>query len=112
MTERRVKDLDDLIDDPTAFGDLVTEAEWKILGADELNDESLAMKKHQKWLQKNEIRPVVEQKAPKKKKKKVKKEHIADGNDEYGIECFGEEGEDRANKEELDEQAKRDKKIA
>jgi tubulin monoglycylase TTLL3/8 len=56
VTERRVKDLDDLIDDPSAFGDLVTDAEWKILGADELNEESLAMKKHQKWLQKNEVK--------------------------------------------------------
>ena len=40
--EKRLKDLDDLIDDPNAFSSLVTDEEWKILGADELNVETLA----------------------------------------------------------------------
>jgi hypothetical protein len=31
-----------MIDDPTAFGGLVSEAEWKILASDELTEESLA----------------------------------------------------------------------
>jgi len=30
-------DLDDVIDDPDAFTELVTEEEWLVLGADELN---------------------------------------------------------------------------
>jgi tubulin monoglycylase TTLL3/8 len=34
---RCVRDLDDLIDDPEAFGQLVSEAEWQILSQDELN---------------------------------------------------------------------------
>jgi hypothetical protein len=42
VCEKRLKDLDDLIDDPTAFQSLVTDDEWKILGADELNAETLA----------------------------------------------------------------------
>jgi len=42
VSQRRVRDLDDLIDDPTAFGQIVSDAEWKILGADELTEESLA----------------------------------------------------------------------
>lgn len=46
VCEKRLKDLDDLIDDPNAFSSLVTDEEWKVLGADELNIESLAEKKH------------------------------------------------------------------
>ena len=42
VCEKRLKDLDDLIDDPQAFTSLVTDEEWKILGADELNIETLA----------------------------------------------------------------------
>lgn len=42
VCEKRLKDLDDLIDDPNAFTSLVTDEEWKILGADELNLETLA----------------------------------------------------------------------
>ena len=38
---RRVRDLDDLIDDPSAFEKLVSDAEWKILAADELTEELL-----------------------------------------------------------------------
>lgn len=39
VCEKRLKDLDDLIDDPNAFNALVTDEEWNILGADELNVE-------------------------------------------------------------------------
>lgn len=42
VSEKRLRDLDDLIDDPNAFSSLVTEEEWAILGADELNVETLA----------------------------------------------------------------------
>ena len=42
VCEKRLRDLDDLIDDPNAFTSLVTDEEWNILGADELNIESLA----------------------------------------------------------------------
>lgn len=63
---RRVRDLDDLIDDPSAFEALVSDAEWKLLGADELTLESLAAKKHMAWFNKN-------QKANVSKKKKKRK---------------------------------------
>jgi hypothetical protein len=42
VSEKRLRDLDDLIDDPNAFSSLVNEEEWAILGADELNVETLA----------------------------------------------------------------------
>lgn len=42
VCEKRLRDLDDLIDDPTAFAELVTDEEWKVLGADELTMETLA----------------------------------------------------------------------
>jgi hypothetical protein len=42
VCEKRLRDLDDLIDDPNAFTSLVTDDEWNILGADELNIETLA----------------------------------------------------------------------
>ena len=38
VCERRLKDLDELIDDPKAFENLVSAEEWKILGADEPNE--------------------------------------------------------------------------
>ena len=52
VIERRLKDLDELIDDPKAFQDLVSAQEWNILGADELNEKKLQEKKHEKWLAK------------------------------------------------------------
>lgn len=55
VCEKRLRELDDLIDDPSAFVDQVTEDEWKILGEDELNIETLAKKKHDEWLSKNEV---------------------------------------------------------
>lgn len=54
VCEKRLRDLDDLIDDPAAFGALVTDEEWKILGADELNIETLAIKKHEDWMKNND----------------------------------------------------------
>jgi len=50
VCERRMKDLNEMIDDPKAFESLVSEAEWKILGADELNEERLKNVKYEKWL--------------------------------------------------------------
>jgi hypothetical protein len=42
VCQKRVRDLDDLIDDPEGFGCLVSDQEWDILGADELTEEALA----------------------------------------------------------------------
>lgn len=55
VCEKRLRDLDDLIDDPSAFTELVTDEEWKVLGADELTMETLAQKKHEDWMNKNEV---------------------------------------------------------
>jgi len=41
VCQRRLKDLNEMIDDPTAFEHLVSPEEWKILGADELNEKKL-----------------------------------------------------------------------
>jgi len=42
VCDKRLRELDEMIDDPTAFTELVTDEEWKILGADELTMETLA----------------------------------------------------------------------
>ena len=42
VCEKRIKDLDEIIDDPNAFTQVVTDAEWEVLGADELNKDELA----------------------------------------------------------------------
>jgi hypothetical protein len=79
VCEKRLKDLDDLIDDPQAFASMVSDEEWKVLGADELNVESLAQKKHEDWMAKNDVKQKKEKeladklKEKKKKKKKTKK---------------------------------------
>lgn len=38
--------LDDLIDDEAGFDNLVSDEDWKILGANEMNEQELAEKKH------------------------------------------------------------------
>ena len=55
VCEKRLRELDEMIDDPTAFSELVTEDEWRVLGADELTVETLALKKHDDWMAKNEV---------------------------------------------------------
>lgn len=77
VCEKRLKDLDDLIDDPNAFSSLVTDEEWKILGADELNVETLAQKKHEDWMLKNEVMKKEKEKEEKAKQKKKKKKKAA-----------------------------------
>jgi tubulin monoglycylase TTLL3/8 len=76
VCEKRLRDLDEMIDDPTAFTELVTDDEWKVLGADELTEETLAQKKHEDWMAKNEVMQAEkrkQEKAEEKKKKKKKK---------------------------------------
>lgn len=93
VCEKRLRELDDLIDDPNAFTSLVTEDEWAVLGADELNVESLAKQKHENWLARNEVmqqekkrKEAKAEKAAKKKKKKKKtvnkQQKIKDGEGE------------------------------
>ena len=57
-----------MIDDPTAFEYTVTPEEWKIIGADELNDKKLAKQKHEKGL--TSMNMALPPKSKKKKKRK------------------------------------------
>ena len=52
VCKHRVRDLDDLIDDPCGFEALVSDQEWAILSSDEHSDKSLAAKKHEQWMKK------------------------------------------------------------
>jgi len=82
VSEKRLRELDEMIDDPTAFSELVTDDEWKILGADELTMETLALKKHDDWMNKNEVMQAEKKKQDKieeKKKKKKKKPKVKTG---------------------------------
>lgn len=46
VCKQKLKPLDDLIDDEAGFDNLVSDEDWQILGANEMNDEELAEKKH------------------------------------------------------------------
>ena len=52
VCKQRTRDLDELIDDPNGFEALVSDNDWKILGADEMNEDELAQKKHTDWIKK------------------------------------------------------------
>lgn len=100
VCERRGKDLDEMIDDPNAFGQMVTDAEWKVLGADELNEETLAEKKHKTWMKKSGAEvPKSRQRKKRVKRNRPSTREITMGSeaneedDEYGIEDHGEEDE-------------------
>jgi len=78
VIERRLKDLDELIDDPKAFQDLVSPEEWKILGADELNEKTLQNKKHEKWLANQNMSLPPKPIKKKKKKRSIKPDTPSD----------------------------------
>lgn len=63
---------------------MVSDQEWKILGADELSEESLAAKKHEIWMRKNDAKMAVKKKKKKTKKRQVKVKEDDDG--DYDIE--------------------------
>lgn len=52
VCRQRMRDLDDLIDDPDGFESLVSNQEWAILSQDEHSEETLAAKNHNRWLKK------------------------------------------------------------
>jgi hypothetical protein len=56
VCSKRTRELDELIDDPNGFENLVNDAEWKILAADEMTEEDLANKKHSDWIKKNDMK--------------------------------------------------------
>ena len=56
VCKRRLKDLDDLIDDPNIQNfTLVTPEEWTVLASDEITEEELQKQKHEDWMVRNEI---------------------------------------------------------
>lgn len=68
VSKRRLLDLDDIIDQKNACHG-IKDTEWFILAQDELNQDSLAKKKHEAWMSKIEHRRKF---SGKKKVKKVK----------------------------------------
>ena len=74
VSVQRTRDLDDLIDDPNGFEALVNDQEWAILSQDEHSEVSLAAKKHDVWMKKQQesaesMAAKNDKKKPKKKKK-------------------------------------------
>ena len=67
---KRTRDLNDLIDDPNAFDQLVTDEEWRVLGSDEMNYDELQQKKHDVWLKKYDVDKKSRQQKKRKKKNK------------------------------------------
>ena len=79
VSERRLKDLDEMIEE--GFTQLVSDHEWEILGADELDMDGLAQKKHKDWMEKNDMahnKNMKKEKPKKKKKKKVSTNNTVD----------------------------------
>lgn len=52
VCEKRMRDIDDALDDPNVDTELVSDTEWEILGNDEITQEALAKKKHEAWFTK------------------------------------------------------------
>ena len=86
VCRRRIKDLDDLIDDPNIQNfTLITPEEWEILSADEMSLEELQKKKHEDWLTRNEMKP--EAVKPKKKRKKSAVKRAAESVESEESDC-------------------------
>ena len=79
VCQRRLRDLNDLIDDPKAYQELVSPADWKILGADELNEKNMQKKKHENWLKENNMPLPPKSKKKKKRKRKTTASENQDG---------------------------------
>eukprot|EP01022_Parablepharisma_sp_SALTPOND_P001103 TRINITY_DN1055_c0_g1_i2.p2 TRINITY_DN1055_c0_g1~~TRINITY_DN1055_c0_g1_i2.p2 ORF type:complete len:1006 (+),score=166.16 TRINITY_DN1055_c0_g1_i2:6008-9025(+) len=77
ICEKRLRDIDDILDEPSPDLALVAEEEWEILGNDELSPEALAKKKHEAWFKRlmRKFDPSKGiKKKPKKKQTKTKEE--------------------------------------
>lgn len=87
VCRRRVKDLDELIDDPNIQNfTLMTPEEWEILSADEMSSEDLQKKKHEDWLTRNEMKPEASKPKRKRKKSTPKPPSEAAGSEDSGSE--------------------------
>ena len=72
VCRQKCRPLDDLIDDEHGFDNLVSEEDWQILGANEMNEQDLAEKKHADWLRKQKAQQNKEERKKKKRAKKAK----------------------------------------
>lgn len=72
VCKKNVEDIDDLIDRKKTIK-IITDKEWEILAQDELNEESLAKKKHEEWLKSIDFKYNLDSKKEKKGEKKKKK---------------------------------------
>lgn len=74
---KNIEDLDDIID-KKKIPKIITDKQWEILASDELNEESLAKKKHEEWLKSIDCKfgsvGVAGKKTEPEKKKKKKKD--------------------------------------
>jgi Tubulin-tyrosine ligase family len=106
VCSKRTRELDELIDDPNGFENLVSDAEWKILGADEMTEEDLLAKKHSDWIKKNDIKH--NKKRPKRSAKPSSraKEEGKESDDEF------EEDDGEVQDQEDEEQKQNDAAIA
>ena len=77
VCKQKCRPLDDLIDDEHGFDNLVSDADWKILGADEMDEKALAEKKHADWLRKQKAQAAKEERKKNKKKKQKKEAYDA-----------------------------------
>lgn len=71
VCERRLLELDDIIDMKNPPKNLVSDEEWDIIAKDELNESKLAKKKHKDWLKRMDCWRVAQH--PKKDEKSKKK---------------------------------------
>jgi tubulin monoglycylase TTLL3/8 len=80
---RRLKELDDIIDDPHTQWDMLNDKEWESLNEDSMSIEELKKIKHENWISK--LDKEFNQKPKKKKKKKDDKKN-KEGNFEEIVE--------------------------
>ena len=74
VCKKRTRELDDLIDDPNGFENLVSDAEWRILAQNEMTEEDLQQKKHSDWIKKNDMKNNPKTKNKKKKRPATRKQ--------------------------------------
>ncbi|KRX01880.1 hypothetical protein PPERSA_05719 [Pseudocohnilembus persalinus] len=90
VCQRKIRDLDDIIDDQNPHC-LINQKEWEILSKDELKSETLAVKKHQAWLEKIGQSNAQKPKKQKQKKTKKLKKNINDQDTKIGEEKLNQE---------------------
>ena len=69
---KNIEDLDDIID-KKKYPMIITDKQWEILASDELNEESLAKKKHEEWIKSIDCKFNSTSSNKKKEKKEKKK---------------------------------------